>query len=96
MHLYGKTLEKVNIQITVEVSHNTKPMSIIMLQKRYVVDRHRCHIVTAKFGVFVGEDNSKFPTLYVILVSLTSLKTLQSCHVVLLILVHALLSCFYF
>ena len=62
MHLYGKTLEKVNIQITVEVSHNTKSMSIIMLQKRYVVDRHRCPI-TAKFGVFVDEDKSKLPTL---------------------------------
>ena len=28
-----------------------------------VVDMHRCHMKT-KFGVFVDEDHSRFPTLY--------------------------------
>ena len=35
----------------------------ILLDKSSVVDRHRCHMA-AKFGVFVGEDNSKLPALY--------------------------------
>ena len=32
-----------------------------LFDKRYEVDRHRCHMAT-KFGVF--EDHSKLPTLY--------------------------------
>ena len=32
------------------------------LDKTSVVDKHRCHMA-AKFGVFVGEDHSKLPTL---------------------------------
>ena len=34
-----------------------------LLEEKYVVDRHRCHMA-AKFGVFVDEDQSKLPTLY--------------------------------
>ena len=34
-----------------------------LLDKRYVVDRHRCHM-TVKFGVFNDNDHSKLPTLY--------------------------------
>ena len=34
-----------------------------VLDKRSVVNRHRCHIA-AKLGVFVEEDHSKLPTLY--------------------------------
>ena len=33
-----------------------------MVDEKYVIDRHRCHM-TAKFGVFVDEDNSKHVTL---------------------------------
>ena len=33
-----------------------------MLDERYVVDRHRCHMA-AKFGAFVDEDHSKLHTL---------------------------------
>ena len=34
-----------------------------LLDKKSVTDRHLCYM-TAKFGVFVDEDNSKLPTLY--------------------------------
>ena len=34
-----------------------------LLDERSVIDRNRCHIAT-KFGLFVDEDRSKFPTLY--------------------------------
>ena len=34
-----------------------------LLGERSDADRHRCHMA-AKFGVFVDEDHSKFPTLY--------------------------------
>ena len=34
-----------------------------LLDEKSVTDRHRCH-VTAKIGVFVDEDYSKFPTVY--------------------------------
>ena len=34
-----------------------------LLDDKYVVDMHRCHIA-AKFSVFVDEDQSKLPTLY--------------------------------
>ena len=33
--------------------------------KKYVVERHQCHMA-AKFGVFVDEDHSKLPTLYLL------------------------------
>ena len=33
------------------------------LDETSIVDRHRCHM-PAKFGLFVDEDQSKFPTLY--------------------------------
>ena len=33
------------------------------LDETSIVDRHRCHMA-AKFGSFVDEDHSKFPTLY--------------------------------
>ena len=36
-----------------------------MLDETSVVDKHRCHM-TAKFGVFVDEDHSRLPTLYLI------------------------------
>ena len=35
-----------------------------LLDKKYVVDRHRCYMA-AKFGVFVDEDHSKLPTLII-------------------------------
>ena len=34
-----------------------------LLDEKYVVDRHRCHIA-AKLCVFVDEDHIKLPTLY--------------------------------
>ena len=34
-----------------------------LLNERYVIDRHRCHMV-ARFGVLVDEDYDKLPTLY--------------------------------
>ena len=33
-----------------------------LLDEKYVVDRHRCHLA-AMFGVFVDEDHRKLPTL---------------------------------
>ena len=36
-----------------------------LLDKWYVVDRHRCH-KAAKFGVFVNEDHSKLLLLYIL------------------------------
>ena len=33
------------------------------LDETSFVDRHRCHMA-AKFGVFVDEDHSRFPTVY--------------------------------
>ena len=38
-------------------------MSIIFIDEKDVVDRHRCHMA-AKFGVFGDEYHSKLPTLY--------------------------------
>ena len=34
-----------------------------LLDERYVVDNHQCHMAT-KFGVVIDEDHSKLPTLY--------------------------------
>ena len=66
-----------------------------LLDEKYVVDRHRCHMA-AKFGVFVYEDQSKLPTLnwlpklyypisYVLMLTLA--------HVLLLSFVDNLTSC---
>ena len=36
-----------------------------LLDERYVVDRHQCHMA-AKFDVFVDEMNDKLPTCYLL------------------------------
>ena len=36
-----------------------------MLDETSIVDRHQCHMA-AKFGLFVDEDHSKLPTLYLL------------------------------
>ena len=41
------------------------------LDETSIVDRHRCHMA-ARFGLFVDEDHSKLPTLYIVLVTKTS------------------------
>ena len=42
---------------------NAKTYEHNLLDEKYVVDTHRCHLA-AKFGVFVDEDHRKLPTLY--------------------------------
>ena len=36
------------------------------LDETSIIDRHRYHFIAAKFGVFVDEDHSKLPTLYLL------------------------------
>ena len=57
-----------------------------LLDKNYVVYRHRCHMA-AKFGVFVDEDHSRLPTSY----WLPQLYKYPISHVLLLTLAHVLL-----
>ena len=62
------------------------------LDETPIVDRHRCHMAV-KFGLFVDEDHSKFPTLY----WLPKLHKQPYKSRLLLILVHVqLLSCLFF
>ena len=52
---YINTL-KQTLSIVKTYEHN-------LLDERYVVDRHWCHIA-AKFGVLIDEDHCKLPMLY--------------------------------
>ena len=52
---YIKTL-KQELSTAKTYEHN-------LLDERYDVNRHRCHMA-ATFGVFVGEDHGRLPTLY--------------------------------
>ena len=54
LHVFNTLKQELGTAKTYE--HN-------LLDKKSVVDRHRCHMA-AKFGVFVDEDQSKLPTLY--------------------------------
>ena len=46
-----------------ELDTANKTYEYNLLDEKYMVDRHRCHMAS-QFGVFVDEDHSKPPTLY--------------------------------
>ena len=53
--MYYISTPKQELSIANTYEHN-------LLDKRYVVDRHRRHMA-AKFGVFIEEDHNKLSTL---------------------------------
>ena len=75
-----------NINILKQELGTAKTYEHNLLDKNYVVYRHRCHMA-AKFGVFVDEDHSKLPTSY----WLPQLHKYPISHVLLLTLAHVLL-----
>ena len=63
VNLFSTQYHLISISAVSTAPPDAKTYGHNLLDKKSVVDRHRCHIA-AKFGVFVYEDHSKIPTLY--------------------------------